>query len=163
LAGVGGAIVVIAVVVGFAVGSSSDRSSSPAASRATSAIQSRDLARVQGATAAATSAGTAVSDGFAHLQGVPTVAAVSAVIDPYLTALEGYQGVLAAAQLPTSVSGAARAAGLQVRRIVAFLQSLKGFNSVHLGRWINGYYLHTAELQSAISQLQFVLPDPGKA
>jgi hypothetical protein len=129
--------------------------SGPAAS--TSAIAA-GTEEVRSANETVTQAGTAMSTQMANLRTLPTVASVGAVVDPYLAALERYQAALTSSVLGPTAGISQRSVLANVHSLITLLQSLPATPSGQLGSWINGFYLQTAELQSAISNLGAALP-----
>ena len=134
------------------VASPSSPTAAPAAHSSVAATRA-----VQGATDLVTSAGSNMSLGMAGLKTLPTVASVSAVVDPYLTALQRYQASLSGAVLAGSAATWRRAVLSQVQQLVGLLQSLGTTPSGQLGTWISGFYLQTAELQNSVEGLQSAL------
>jgi hypothetical protein len=110
------------------------------------------------ATADVTQAGTVMSQQLAGLRGLPTVASVSAVVDPYLTALQRYQSALSVRRLSSRGDLWRRIVLVHVRSLETLLHDLPNTPSGELGSWINGFYLQTAELQNAIQGLDAALP-----
>jgi hypothetical protein len=156
------AAVTIAVVVTVTVATvvwASSSAHAPTKPGVTPAALARNVFKVQAATVAVTAAGTAASSGFADLPGLPTVPTVAAVTDPYLTALQTYEGIVAGTQLPVAVTGVARSVATQLGNVTSFLHTLGGIASSSLGGWITTYYLDTAELEAAITHLQNLLPN----
>jgi hypothetical protein len=94
----------------------------------------------------------------AGLHTFPTVASVSAAVDPYLVALERYRGALPGSALGPAADHWRRVVLVDTHGLVTLLQSLPNTPSGQLGSWINGFYLQTAELQSAIQALGAALP-----
>ncbi len=151
----GAAVAVIAAGTGWALSSGS---SAPPAPSAPSSAAARTL--VGQATALVTQAGSAMSQGMSALHSLPTVTTVSAVVDPYLVSLQRYEAVLAGARLTGSAATWRGMVLLHVRDLVTLLHSLPTTPSFSLGTWINGFYLQTAELQSAIEGLLPTLRTP---
>jgi hypothetical protein len=110
------------------------------------------------ATEAVTQAGTAMSSQMSSLRGLPTVASVSAAVDPYLVALEHYRAALSSSVVNRAADQWRRVVLVEVHTLVTLLASLPTTPSGQLGSWINNFYLQTAELQSAIQALGGALP-----
>jgi hypothetical protein len=130
--------------------------STPASSASAIAAGTRE---VRSATDTVTQAGTAMSIQMANLRTLPTVTSVAAVVDPYLAALERYGAALKNAVVGPAAATWRRSVLANVHSLVTLLQSLPATPSGQLGSWINGFYLQTAELQSAISGLGAALPN----
>lgn len=115
---------------------------------------------VRQATAAVTQAGTVMSLQLASGKSLPTVRSVSTAVDPYLTALRQYQSSLSGAVVSPAAGRWQRTVLVQVHSLMTLLGDLAGTPSGQLGSWIKGFYLQTAELQSAIEGLQAALSGP---
>jgi hypothetical protein len=155
------ALVLIVALVGGALtwwALSDSGPAPPAVSPRLAALGAKD---VRSATAVITAAGTTMSLGMTDIHGVPTVAMVSAVVDPYVSALQHYERVLTGATLTLSALPARRSVLDHVHHLVTFLQTLTRVPADHLGSWIDGFYLQTAELQAAIDGLQNALSTTG--
>jgi hypothetical protein len=146
-------VAVIASGVGWALASGSSAPASANTAAARSAVGR--------ATTLVTQAGSAMSNGMAAIDTVPTVATVSAVVDPYLVSLQHYEAALAGATLASSAATWRNMVLTHVRDLIALLQSLPSTPSASLGNWINGFYLQTAELQTAIQGLVPALGSPS--
>jgi hypothetical protein len=118
---------------------------------------------VLGATRTVTAAGTTMSVALAGLHTLPTVASVSAIVTPYGTALGRYHAALAAARVSPAATTWRTAVVSQLDRLSALIATLASTPSATLGQWINGFYLQTAELQSAIEELQAALGHPASS
>jgi len=98
-----------------------------------------------------------MSAAMAGLHTLPTVASVSAIVDPYAAALARYDTALTGTSLRPAAATWRSAVLGQVRTLDGLLGTLASTPSAGLGQWIEGFYLQTAELQSAIENLQAAL------
>jgi hypothetical protein len=112
------------------------------------------VSTVRQATATVTAAGTTMSVGMNDLSGLPTVPTVSAVVDPYARALQAFQLDLSGVAIDPLGAARRRTVLVQVGPLLAVISKLGGTPSAQLGTWIDNFYLETAELQSAIEDLQ---------
>ncbi len=131
--------------------------SGPTAASANSlAVGARE---VRQATTTVTKAGTVMSRQMADIHSLPTVASVSAAVDPYLTALQRYQRALTGPVLIPAADNWRRNILVHLHSLETLLGDLTNTPSAELGSWINGFYLQTAELQNAIQGLDIALPN----
>jgi hypothetical protein len=93
----------------------------------------------------------------AALHTLPTVASVAAIVDPYGVALQQYEATLSQATLGASATSWRTTVLDQTQRLTQLLGTLPATPPAHLGEWISGYYLQTAQLQSAIEELEAAL------
>jgi hypothetical protein len=155
------ALVLVIALVGGALTWWALSDSGPATPTVSPRLAALGSKEVLAATAVVTTAGTTMSLGMNDIAGVPTIGQVTTVVDPYVSALEHYSRVLTGATLNPSADTARQSVLSHVHRLVAFLRTLSRVSSARLGSWIDGFYLQTAELQSAIDGLQNALPGTG--
>ncbi|HEY1829836.1 MAG TPA: hypothetical protein VGG38_06285 [Acidimicrobiales bacterium] len=113
------------------------------------------------ATNQATQAGTAMSVALADLNGLPTIANVSAAVDPYRAALLRYDKALSSLTLTSGASSWRGHVHTDIAAVVTAIGQLQAMSSAQLGTWIENFYLTTAELQSAVEELQAAVGDHG--
>jgi hypothetical protein len=152
---------VLALVVGIVLWATLSGSPTPAKAPPATPSYAVGTKAVLGATRSVTAAGATMSVAMAALHTLPTVESVSAIVDPYGSALEQYQAALGAATLSPGAATYRTAVVTHVQAIDALIATLASTPSAQLGRWIEGFYLQTAELQSTIEELQAALGQPA--
>ncbi len=116
--------------------------------------------RVGVATAAALTATREAQHGLLSVKGFPTVKKVAAVINPYMSSLQDYKHFLSGLSVPPAALGAERVAAAEVNGDLAFLSTINGLESLHLGTWLVQFGSNTVDLQTALSTFEQVLHVP---
>ncbi len=131
------------------------------ASTPTSTVSSADVTRLRTATTAAVAATATAHSGLESLSGIPTLARVAAVINPYVQSLQHYGSVLAETAAPTTARTAAASAHALVTQEVQFLGTINGLQSIGLGSYLDqvGQYLDqfgqdSTQLQRTLSSAE---------
>jgi hypothetical protein len=153
---VAGAAVVAAAAVGVVLGTGGSTPPAPAPGHS---VQAQQFAA---ADKSVTEGGLVVAAGFNGLKGVPTVAAVSNVIDPYVVALARFQRQVGAIHWAAAERAGSKAVLSQASQFSTFLRTLQGLNPVGLGTWIHQFYAQVVNLTEANSVLRHQLGLPAQ-
>jgi hypothetical protein len=149
----------VVVIVAAAVIISSLHPSTPSTARprtaSTPAVSSSSvISQLQAATNTAALATTATRSRLDAISGIPTLAKVAAVVNPYFSSLQNYETTLVGTAVPTTARGAATAALTQVSQDVQFLGTLNGLAPVLLGSYLEQFGKNATQLQADLSRLE---------
>jgi hypothetical protein len=150
-----GSVVVVAAVIGIILGTGSSPPSPPAPGHS---LQAQQFAA---ADETVTQGGVVVASGFNSLKGVPTVALVANVTDPYVAALTRFERQVGEIHLTRAQRLDGVAVLSQAHQFSSFLHTLNGLNPLDLGTWIHQFYAHVVSLTEASAVLRHELGLPA--
>jgi hypothetical protein len=110
--------------------------------------------RLLAATEAAETATTQVRSTLDTLSGFPTPTNVAPIVNPYVSALQRYETVLAGTVAPPAARTAAAGALSLVRQDVPFLSTINGLPSLSLGTYLAQLDNKASELQLAFGEVE---------
>jgi hypothetical protein len=120
----------------------------------TPAVSSSVISQLRAATNTAALVTTATRSRLDAISGIPTLAKVAAVVNPYFSSLQNYETTLVGTAVPTTARGAATAALTQVSQDVQFLGTLNGLAPVLLGSYLEQFGKNATQLQADLSRLE---------
>lgn len=120
----------------------------------TSVVSSSAVSRLQSATDAADAATSTVRSQLDQIVGIPTLTNVSALINPYVAALQHYAAVLQTTPVPTAAKTTADTARSLVNQDVEFLGTINGLTSLGLGSYLEQFGQISADLRTTLGTLQ---------
>ena len=96
------------------------------------------------------------------LHGIPTIAKVTAVMNPYVSSLQHYERVLSGVPVPKPARGAAASVRALVSKDVQSLGTINGLAPLGLGSYLEQFGTGAAKLQKELGTLEHALRAPTR-
>jgi hypothetical protein len=149
-----------AVIAGAAIVSAFHNPTAPTVhprAASISAVSPAAVARVRSATNAAETATTRAHSSLDAISGLPTLANVSAIINPYVESLQHYQTALREAVVPGTAKTTVDSVRSLVGQDATFLFTINVLPSLDLGAYLAEFAARSTQLQLAFSEIRGAL------
>ena len=146
------AALVAAVVVSWVHNPTAATVRTPAAS--TSGVPSAAVSRVQAATQAAGVATLLTRSKLDDISGIPTLANVTVIINPYVSSLQRYETALRGTTVPAGARSSVNGVRSLVQQDAQFLSTINGLPSLDLGAYLAEVSKRSTQLQMAFSAVE---------